>query len=74
MKIKIEQIKGSLRDKVETTIEQLKKDGFEIVGIFKFVDVDFQYQWRSKGKFISIRITKPEMGFENYTSKDIYYK
>lgn len=74
MKITLEQINGTLRERVEKAIDEKKLEGFEIIGLFKFVDVDHQYSWRSKGKFISIRITKPEMGFQNYTSKNIYYK
>lgn len=74
MKINLEQIKGTLRERVEKVIDEKKSEGFEIIGLFKFTDIDHQYPWRSKGKFISIRITKPEMGFQNYTAKNIYYK
>ncbi len=74
MKITLEQIKGTLRERVEKAIAEKKSEGFEIIALFKFTHIDHQYSWRNKGKFISIRITKPEMGFQNYTSKDIYYK
>jgi len=74
MKITIDQLKGKLRERVEKAISELEGKGYTVCSFFAFKDVDHQYSWRSKGKFIAIRYTTPECGFQQYHDKNIYYK
>lgn len=73
MKITREQIKGKLKERVDIAIADLEAKGFVIIAYFAFTDVDHQYAWRSKGKFIAIRYKTPECGFQQYHDKNIYY-
>ena len=74
MKIELEQIKGTLREKVDNAISQLQADGNTIIAYFFFKDIDHQYSWRSKGKFIAIRYTTPNCKFQEYHDKRVYFK
>jgi predicted metallopeptidase len=74
MKIKLEQIKGTLREKVDNAISQLQVDGNTIIAYFCFNDVDHQYSWRSKGKYIAIRYTTPNCEFQQYHDKPVYFE
>jgi len=72
MKIQLEQIKGTLRDRVDAAISQLEQQDCKVIAFFLFKDIDHQYAWRSKGKYISIRYTAPYHGREQYDDKKIY--
>ena len=72
MKIQIEQIKGSLRDKVDSCISELQEQSCNVIAIFLFKDIDTQYSWRSKGKYIAIRYVAPYHEFQQYEDKRIY--
>ena len=74
MKIKLQQIKGDLKIKVENSILELEDKGYIVGSLFLFNDIDFQYSWRSKGKYIAIRYTAPNSGFQEYHDKKIYLK
>ena len=68
MKISINQINGTLREKVQAVIDRVGREN--VIGLFSFTDNDFQYPWRSKGSYISVRIKTQD----SYTSENIYYK
>lgn len=74
MKIQLEQIKGALRNRVDAAILQLQQEGCEIGAFFLFDDIDHQYAWRSKGKYVAIRYTSPTSGFQQYHDKAVYLK
>lgn len=74
MKIELDQIKGTLREKVDNAVSQLQADGNTIIAYFFFKDIDHQYSWRSKGKFIAIRYTTPNCKFQEYHDKRVYFK
>ena len=74
MKIQLEQIKGTLRERVDDSITQLQADGNTIIAYFCFKDIDHQYSWRSKGKFIAIRYTTPNCRFQEYHDKRVYFQ
>lgn len=73
MKIQIEQIKGNLRTKVDNAILELESKGNKVIALFLFNDIDHQYSWRSKGKYIAIRYTTPNCAFQEYHDKPIYF-
>ena len=73
MKIKLEQIKGNLREKVENAIIELKNNGNTIGSFFLFEDKDSQYSWRNKGKYIAIRYTTTNCKFQEYHDKKVYF-
>ena len=72
MKIQLEQIKGTLRDRVDVAISQLENEKCEVIAFFKFNDIDHQYSWRSKGTYVAIRYVAPHHGFQQYADKRIY--
>ena len=72
MKIQLEQIKGTLRDRVDAAISQLENEKCEVIAFFKFKDIDHQYSWRSKGTYVAIRYVAPHHGFQQYADKRIY--
>lgn len=72
MKIQLEQIKGTLRERVDIAISKLESEGCVVGSFFLFNDIDHQYSWRSKGKYIAIRYTAPHHGFQKYDDKRIY--
>lgn len=74
MKIELNQLRGSLRSKVEAAIQDLQAKGCKVVALFFFNDTDREYSWRSKGKFIAIRYVAPHHGFQQYDDKEIYFK
>jgi hypothetical protein len=74
MKIQLEQIKGSLRERVDIAISKLESQECKIVAFFLFNDIDHQYSWRSKGKYIAIRYNAPHHGFQQYDDKAIFLK
>ena len=74
MKIQLEQIKGTLRQRVDAAISKLELEGCEISSFFLFDDIDHQYAWRSKGKYIAIRYVAPHHGFQEYADKAIFLK
>ena len=72
MKIQLEQIKGTLRERVDVAISKLESEQCKIVAFFLFDDIDQQYSWRSKGKYVAIRYNAPYHGFQKYDDKRIY--
>ena len=72
MKIQLEQIKGTLKERVDVAISKLESEQCKIVAFFLFDDIDHQYSWRSKGKYIAIRYNAPHHGFQKYDDKRIY--
>jgi hypothetical protein len=74
MKVKLDQIKGALRDRVDFAIAQLESENCKVVAFFLFKDIDHQYSWRSKGKYIGIRYQAPFHDWSQYEDKKIYLK
>ena len=74
MKIKLDQIKGALRDRVELAISQLESEKCRVIAFFLFKDTDHDYSWRSKGKYIAIRYQAPFHDWSQYEDKKIYLK
>ena len=74
MKIQLEQIKGTLRNRVDDAISQLEQKDCKVIALFLFKDIDHQYSWRSKGKYVAIRYTAPHHGFQQYDDKRIYFE
>jgi hypothetical protein len=74
MKIQLEQIKGTLRDMVDADILKLESEGCQVCAFFLFDDIDHQYSWRSKGKYVAIRYIAPHHGFQEYADKAIFLK
>ena len=74
MKIQLEQIKGKLRDRVDAAISELQQNDCKVIAFFFFKDIDHEYGWRSKGKFIAIRYVAPYHGFEQYADKRVYFE
>jgi hypothetical protein len=75
--ITIDQIRGKLRLRVENAIKKASEQGFIVFQIRAAVDIDHEYSWRSRGKYIAIRLIKPEdidNKHCNYHTEDIYYK
>jgi hypothetical protein len=73
MKIQLEQIRGSLRRKVDMTVSELELAGNTIIAYFLFDDVDHEYSWRSKGKHIAIRYKTPDSQRHEYHDKAVYF-
>lgn len=74
MKIQLEQIKGKLRDRVDAAISELEAKECKVIAFFLFKDIDHEYGWRSKGKFIAIRYVAPHHEFQQYEDKRIYFE
>lgn len=60
MVVTIEKVKKNMtdkcwRDRIIQQYESLTAEGKEIIGIHHHVDVDHEYAWRSKRKFVEIR-------------------
>jgi hypothetical protein len=74
MKIQLEQIKGTLKDRVNTAVSELERQNCKVIAFFFFKDIDHQYSWRSKGAYIAIRYAAPFHDSQGYDDKRIYIK
>jgi putative lipoic acid-binding regulatory protein len=74
MKIKLEQIKGTLRERVDKAISELEQKDCKVIAFFLFEAKCHDYAWRSRGKYISIRYVAPYHYREQYDAVQVFLK